>query len=271
MKKTFYLCVGAQKSGTTWLSKYLAQYSNFNFGKIKEYHIWDGIYLEECQEYKVKLTKDLIKFKSIIPLPSPVSLLRYYLQNFHGAYENYFSSLIKNDINATGDFTPSYSGLSEIHFREIKTKLESVGFEVKVIFLMRDPYERCWSAVRMNKRNDKTQADDSSLLQLKYQQPHCIIRTNYKHTILELEKVFDTSNIYYGIYEEMFSPKCIEQISAFCKVAPNFSFTGEKFNISPKSEEIPIQLKSEIIDFYKDVYDFCEIRFPQVSTLWKKN
>lgn len=74
MKKTFLLGVGAQKSGTTWLYKYLSDNSNVSFGPLKEYHIWDGIYIKECANF---LAKKEDKF-------------RYALQNMGGAYEHFF-------------------------------------------------------------------------------------------------------------------------------------------------------------------------------------
>lgn len=199
MKKCFVLGVGAQKCGTSWLHGYLSNNINANFGALKEYHIWDALYVQECHNFVAH--KD--------------DGLRFRLQNEKGAYEKYFSSLICNGINLTGDITPSYSGLSADCFSLIRDKIESSGFDLKVVFLMRDPFERCWSAVRMDRLNTKKILDMSELDQLEaaYKTKNFIIRTAYNLTIEALEAAFSLDQIYYGIYEELFNDQKIEELS----------------------------------------------------------
>lgn len=45
------------------------------------------------------------------------------------------------------DITPSYSMLSAGDFAIVRDGLEAKGFDVKVVFLMRDPLERLWSSI----------------------------------------------------------------------------------------------------------------------------
>ncbi len=253
MKKCFVLGVGAQKSGTTWLYKYLSNDVSVNFGPHKEYHIWDALYIKEC--YGFIAQKD--------------DRLRYHLQNDHGAYEEYFSSLICDGINLTGDITPSYSGLPADCFRLIRRRIESSGFDLKVIFLMRDPFERCWSAVRHSRRDRKGSVQSAEIdeLRLAYANVHFILRTNYKHTIEALESAFNRKQIYYGIYEELFALQKIEEISEFIGVHCNPDFGREQLNVAPKLNDEALSLKSEIRKFYSDVYNFCFERFPQTKSL----
>ncbi len=267
MQKTFVLGVGAQKSGTTWLYSYLKQYEHFNLGFDKEYHIWDAIYLEECKKFLIP--------KKILSTPKDKIAKQYrkfynkaLLQNHPDLYQHYFLSLLSDKCNCTADITPSYSGLPQEALIRIKQALESVGFTVKVIFLMRDPFERCWSAVRMQKRNGDIQGSDESMLANLYQTNNYIFRTSYQHTIARLENVFSPENIYYGIYEEMFSKEKIQQISEFLQLQPIYSHTEFKFNTTEKTEAISKQLKQQIIAYYADVYQYCNRRFPQTKTLW---
>lgn len=254
MKKCFVLGVGAQKSGTTWLHRYLADNVNVNFGVHKEYHIWDALYIKECHSF----------------VASKEMSFAYRLQNDHGAYEEYFSSLIYDDINITGDITPSYSGLPVDCFRMIRRKIESSGFNLKVVFLMRDPFQRCWSAVRMARRDKKEKIDLAEIDELRaaYGSADFIFRTTYNRTIEAIESSFDRDQIYYGLYEELFDVKRIEEISKFIGVPCKPNFSGEKFNVSPKLSDESLFLKSEIKEFYSDVYEFCFERFPQTKSLW---
>ena len=255
MKKIFVLGVGAQKSGTTWLYKYLSSNVNVNFGAHKEYNIFDYLYIKNCKGF----------------VASKDDKLRHRLQNEKGAYEEYFSSLICNKINITGDITPSYAGLPADCLRLIRGKLESSGFDLKVIFLMRDPFERCWSAIRMqrllNKEKNK-ELTDVEELRTKYSSEHFALRTKYNYTIEALESAFSRDQIYYGIYEELFNVQKIKEISKFVGVTCKPKFSQQKFNSSLKLSDEAIVLKSEIKQFYSDVYDFCFKRFPQTKSLW---
>ena len=51
-------------------------------------------------------------------------------------------------ISMTGDISPGYSILKAVHLGNIRKFLENAGFAVKVIFIMRDPIERNWSAYK---------------------------------------------------------------------------------------------------------------------------
>jgi hypothetical protein len=252
MKKYFVLGVGAQKSGTTWLYRYLSNNENVNFGALKEYHIWDALHIKEC--------KNFVAYKE--------DKLRYYLQNNNGAYEEYFASLICNGINVTGDITPSYSGLSVDCFRLIKRKVESIGFDLRVVFLMRDPFERCWSAVRMDRLKKNVDITEIHQLRAAYRSADFFFRTAYNLTIEALESAFSKEQLYFGIYEELFEVQKIEEISNFIGVPFKPEFARKKFNVSSKMNDDAVILKSEIRDFYSEVYDFCFERFPQTKLLW---
>jgi hypothetical protein len=252
MKKVFILGVGAQKSGTTWLHDYLSACPHVNLGAMKEYHIWDALHNENCKYF-------------IADKREP---LRHDLQRIEGAYERYFDSLINSKITHTGDITPSYSGLNEYSFRLIRAKLERLGFKVKVVFIMRDPFERCWSAVRMKRRfisNPISELDD---LSKSYKTLDFILRTDYKKTVQSLNFAFDHIDIYYGIYEVMFTPRNIKNLSDFCGVSYLPDFSNMKIHVSPKFDIEPLKIRSEIMSYYRHVYEFCWDKFPDTKNLW---
>jgi len=268
MTKNFILGVGAQKAGTTWLHAYLARQSSFNMGCMKEYHIWDALTFEEGRNFLPSNYREIYKKTKLIPYTSYKSYIRYKMKSAPGFYGQYFSGLIKGKIISTGDITPAYSVLSSDIFTVIKKELESVGFLVKVIFLLRDPFERCWSAVRMKIKKSKYSVDVSEALKDLFSSRDYLFRTDYKRTIEALESVFDSENIYYGIYEEMFLKDRIEQISSFCKIKPDFEFVSKKINVSEKLVDVDKNLKKDILSYYSNIYKFCYDRFPQTRLLW---
>jgi hypothetical protein len=272
MRNTFILGVGAQKSGTTWIDAYLRASGRADFGILKEYHIWDARYVNLCQQFVI--TEKSLSAHKLKPNLEKMQL-RYAMQNVDGLYEAYFNSLCVNGIAITGDITPTYAFLSVSNLKEIKQKLELVGFNVKALFLMRDPVERCWSAIRMGRKHRLAKGDriDSRIsehehLKMAFRTPQFWGRTDYPTVVENLKTVFNEENIYFGIYEDMFEKKNVSKISSFLDIPPNYEFAQERTNVSPKVESLDPTLRQEIRKFYDHVYEYCGEHFPQTRHLW---
>ncbi len=104
-----FLGIGAQKAGTSWLCHWLARHPQIRFPEGKEVHFWDRDHLDELQWYRSKVD------------PPTAPGIR------------------------TGEITPAYAILSAERIREIH------GFypELRLIYLVRNPIERAWSAALM--------------------------------------------------------------------------------------------------------------------------
>ena len=149
MEKTFLLGVGCQKGGTSWLHNYLSKHPNTNMGFAKEYHIFDALTIPACERHRDEKSRYSFVFKDMKYKLWPRRLLGVKLRReFYsdtGKYFDYFDRIAEpsDGVTLTGDITPSYAGLSPEVYKEIKDGAEARGFRVKVIFLMRDPVERC--------------------------------------------------------------------------------------------------------------------------------
>ena len=242
---------------------------------MKEYHIWDALFIESCKKYLVKnIEEQTLKGVKLTPeefeRKKDLIALRFLVQSDSLPYEQYFAELISGKFNLTGDVTPAYAGLKAETFALIRKRLESVGFKVKVVFLMRDPVERCLSAARMNSRKRQSESV-SERLKATYSSERMGIRTNYHRTIHELDKVFDSQDVYCGIFEEMFTASSIEKLSNFCGVPTNYAFGLEIVNSGNGSSSIDLALRKEVSNYYSDAYKFCNERFPQTELLWKSH
>ena len=265
-EKTFILCVGAQKAGTTWLYNYLKEALNVDTGFSKEYHIWDAINVKECENFRV----------SLIKVRSRGSLLRWAMQTFPYFYFDYLEKILRSDgINITADITPSYSSLSSDVFKKINEEFKRRGIDVKVVFLMRDPVERCWSAVRMNRRHGWANggvrldvSEEEALIQY-FDTRHARIRGSYDKTIIELEQVFDESQVYFGFYETLIESEEIASISSFLGVESRPHWAKKIFIVNEKNVELSESILGTVAKGYEDVYEFCRKRFPVTSTIWQ--
>ena len=114
--------------------------------------------------------------------------------------------------------------------RYIKKGLEDKQFEIKVVFLMRDPVERAWSHPRMINRikNERGKASkvssEDEFKQLKnfYKPLLCVSRTQHERTYSRIESIFPKKNIFYGFYETLFNQVEINRLTDFLE-APQLS------------------------------------------------
>ncbi len=279
-EKNFILGVGGQKCGTTWLYRQLNKSKNVNMGFDKEYHVFDALYLKECRVFLnnklKKLKKSVMDFDETDKNVSHLLMhINFYLDTDN--YYDYFDCLWRReveDVTSVGDFTPSYASLPIVALKEIKYGLESRGFNVKVIFLMRDPIERCWSMLRMHRRQwlkknkPLTISDEQSDLAGFYKSKPCEIRTRYELTINNLESVFCPENIFYAFYETLFDDCVLNGIKSFLNLSDFAPDIKKKYNITKKTEQqLRDELGRDIFSFYKETYEFCDNKFG-VRELW---
>jgi len=183
--------------------------------------------------------------------------------NEEGFYEKFFKSLITENVHITGDFTPSYALLKKDHFKRIKLKLESKGFKVKVIFLMRDPIDRSISGYNKNiSFNEDFKTFFNSFANK---------RSYYYETILNLEKVFNKEDIFYYFFEKIF----IHKNDIFEKELGNFiNEKLKKFNYNKENTYFLKNIKNTEINFelnneYFKTLNFCNNKFPDLKLIWK--
>jgi hypothetical protein len=234
-------------------------------GLMKEYHVWDANFIEGFEGRQ----------RSALGLKRPREKLRFKLQSEEGAYEEYFRSLVSDKKPITGDITPSYSGLTSEQLSVIKSRLEQKGFKVKVVFLMRDPVQRCWSATQMllNRNIVKTgnipsQSAANACFKSHFKTQFSIYRTAYDKTVESVGAAFDSDDIYYGIFEEMFHDGSIKAISSFLGLKENIAFREERVNANNAKLTLDEASAQACRRFYDYVYAFCYDRFPQTRDLW---
>src|SRR5277367_6357383 len=251
--KIFLLCLGAQKCGTSWLHEYLNDHPCADMGFAKEYHVFDALYVDECRRFLTDKINEGIELLQMGSFPSNEKTGVFKTLDFFQDTDNYFAyfwSLVNNrkEIRLTGDITPSYSALPNSALQLMKDKLSDRGFRVKAVFLMRDPVERCISAMRMNLRNSNTPVTErveEEKLRTDYRSPQFELRARYDLTIANIESVFAAGDIHYQFYETLFTLPAIESLCDFLTipaVAPNFD---RRTNVSRTGNSIDMELRRE--------------------------
>lgn len=281
--KTFLLGVGAQKAGTTWLHSQLCKNDFFDPGFTKEYHTFDSIYVPEYVNLTASWIKKLnaLKNKSGPKINAKkMSLLKRLMFVYEPqSYFDYFDKLASSSpkIKLVGDITPSYSMLDQNALAQIKHGLEEKGFNVKVIFLMRDPVERVWSAKRMQRRHAistnkaiKSTIETSLIKAINNQGSY--LKTDYRRIIEAVKNSFDARQIFFGFFEELFTEHSYERLCKFLEldlVNPDFD---KSVNVSPKDCELSGELLFTMAQKYKSTYSYINQYFDGASErLWGKH
>lgn len=204
-----FLCIGAQKAGTTWLYDQLRQLDLFALTPIKELHYFDRdpayispntVSITKFQNrlidprWCVRVAKD---FRRIVRDKGSFEDFRF-LWHWHSmnysdkSYKRLFDKWEKNKIK--GEITPSYSFL----LRKDIERIYQINPEIKIVFLLRDPIDRSWSHCRFYKP-DITYSI-RSLIEFIDGDLHTI-RGDYLSTIESYKSVFPKNQILLAYFD----------------------------------------------------------------------
>lgn len=172
VKQTF-ICIGAQKAGTTTLADILAQHSQ--------------IYIPEVKETKFFLfDEDYAKG------------IEYYNSTFYSTY---------NGQAASGEFDPDY-----LLFPQTAQRIaDTLGKNIKIIVILRNPADRAYSHFLMTKKKGLEDHDFSTALQqeekrkqnIKQQKIFAYLERGYYGKQLEVfMQVFPKENFLILLFEE---------------------------------------------------------------------
>ncbi|MEA5423860.1 hypothetical protein [Synechococcus sp. CCY9202] len=150
-KPVFLLGFGAMKAGTTWLYRYLRDNELVSFGPSKEMHAWTMYFDPSRSRISLRLGNALKGYVCADARRAGVAraeLLREVKLTSFGldpsSYLRLFQQLAASHSRPVADITPDYSRLHPQQVSSIRDFLEP-HFELRPLFLMRDPVDRLFS------------------------------------------------------------------------------------------------------------------------------
>jgi sulfotransferase family protein len=144
-----FLCVGAQKAGTSWLYQQLEAHSDFWMPPFKELHYLDQ--LNRMKRFHAPRCRDQCDTSFLENMKALSE--RSYLD-----LDSYGKLFQHKGTRVSGDISPAYSTLND----EIIEQVANHFPDLKVIFLARDPVERAWSQLSMGVRLGMIERFDAS-------------------------------------------------------------------------------------------------------------
>ena len=154
MINNLLLGVGAMKSATTWVFRILSENPDIYFSPEKEIHYF--AHINRVQD-PLNLTQRYLRFKNAIQRTNPQKVDGLELRSKILWYANYLSDPI-DDIwylnlfphrgvqKYCADFSNLYCHLDDEGWQNVRR----IAHNLKVIYIMRDPWRRLWSHIRFH-------------------------------------------------------------------------------------------------------------------------
>ena len=200
-----FLCIGAHKSGTTWLYENLKRHPAVWLPPIKELHYFDGMPgLPKVAQRLNEAIKEVVETGRIAD-PAKLDLMRKYALDQSKDFAWYRSLFEPAGERLTGDMTPAYSTLPP----PVVGKIRELLPDCRVVFIMRNPIERAWSHFRSNAETAKldTAAVGLDVIRRQVDSPSSQVRTAYTRTIETWEQFFPRDRILYLFYDDLLADR----------------------------------------------------------------
>ncbi|MEM9537144.1 MAG: sulfotransferase [Cyanobacteria bacterium P01_A01_bin.3] len=272
-----FLGIGAHKAGTSWLHSQLDKHHQIWMPPLKkELHFFD-----RSTQYPSPNDLATLSFKNrllgsqpwerarIIDCMATIArqMLKLKFENAawwakwtFGYYdEDWYRSLFSHARadQLCGEVTPAYSMLT----REDIARIAALNPDMKLIFMMRNPIERAWSAVRFDIDRQHTNVDINSsdaIIDL-LRQPGMALRGDYERTIALYSEFFDPSQILVGFYDAVSQNPLglFSGITDFLGIEPFDSAAIDnqtRVNTSPP-RPIPADVKHYLLETYSPAID----------------
>ncbi len=269
MKKPHFLCIGAQKAGTSWLWVTLKQHPEIWMPPFKELHFFDHLYVEENRNWTHhhlnKGIQDSLKWhvnKGMIDLPYFKYLIDIALVNPF-TEDWYLSCFDRKNANGKvlGDVTPEYS---TIPVKGIEYVKQLLGKDLKIIYMIREPMDRAISQVKMNITRKGNEDKGLDFWMEEAKRPEIKQRGDYKSYIENWESVFGNENILYVPFRmiQTEASDVVQSIEDFLGVSHFNDYTTLNTKIhETKKVEIPKKTKTYLKRTTKSQRDYLSKKF----------
>ena len=254
-----FICVGAQKSATTWLSASLDQHPDVWTPFIKEVHYFDVIHLDfSARNRYLSLQQKISRVRSKNDCKRMDTYFDRILDSdfcFTDEWYQHIFSVAPSD-SVKGECTPYYCALPLDGVTHIKRLLP----DVKIIYLVRDPVDRAISSLRM------ALAQNPDIDQMKHCSKKAFHRRgDYRNNIPRWDSVFDADALMYLPFGRVkTNPQgVLREAEAFLGLAQYDAYTSLSKKVSASRDHATVS--KEAVEFLSESgyeqYQFLNKRF----------
>jgi hypothetical protein len=277
----FFVCIGAQKSGTTWLARMLADHPDLFLTPVKEIHYFDDT---------ADITEHLSSKKRR-------SRYRKYHQRLWTQwhrfgehrrqwawYRDYMASPTDDAWYArlfthrgakpfAGEVTPEYAILGRDGMEHIKR----LAPDARVLFIMRNPIARAWSQVLHQCRARQLDANRQSTEAIvnMLAEPHFARFCDYTATLDDMAAVFRSEQTLTMFYEDMHADRleALRHVCQFIGIRFDpawFGELGRRFNTSQEAA-LPDAVRDHMRELYRSQVEGVRKRLGRIPNAWERD
>ena len=294
MKKQLptFLGIGAHKAGSTWLFSQLRSHPEIWLPVVKELHFFDRAsrYPSPDNLATSSPARRLVKpnaayrrefAKSLATMVSQIREGQYQASMWHfrwlfGYYdEDWYTALFRPglDYPACGEITPAYSILDTDDVERIKT----VNPGMKFIFMVRNPIERAWSAMRFNTDRGIFEfgLDDEDKIIGAMKGQGFVLRGDYERTIANFLTHFDSSQVLV-CYFDAIKQDTIGLMAAITDFLGVSRFDNDTINnqliVNPStSRQMPPSVRDYLVSVYEPMIHRFARKYGSYAVDWEKS
>jgi hypothetical protein len=271
-----FLCIGAQKAGTTWVDRNLRHHPRLWLPPMKELQYFSELYVPKAHVWTSRQRRER----------GTQLLARYVKQNRKvrewdfplvarladlaagkigdGWYGRIFTLAPPGAI--CGEVTPDYSTLSDEGIAHVLRL--SPG--VRIMFSMRDPIARSWSHIRMNAH--ARGIEDDAELEVFAAHADQVKRANYPAIIANWLRFIPRDRLLTMFLDEIESApdSVLERICAFLNVeydAEYFPKADTQFHVG-EERDMPPGVERILKRSLRPVYESIAELYPEIGRAW---
>ncbi|MGI1661166.1 sulfotransferase [Palleronia sp. KMU-117] len=233
---TVVLGVGATKSGTSWLYRYLADHPGCHLRTIKELHYFDGVEKGNLSDQAADRRREVAAIQARIDAGRAGAGAQARLRDRadwarvldsgredEAAYLGYLDDG-RGTRSVVGEVTPAYALLPE---ERLRAMAGLGGRDVRFVYLMRDPVARLWSHVRMiagrrapDGAVSRRRCDRILARTLAGEETQIEARGDYRAALEKLARAIDPSRLLVLVFEDLVGGDATARLCAFLGLAP---------------------------------------------------
>jgi Sulfotransferase family len=280
--RDFFVCIGAQKSGTTWLARVLSSHPDLFMSPVKELHYFDHVagLTQHLSERKLRsrnrkfLQRLLTQWHRFRELKAQRSWYKTYL---NGPIDDaWYVSLFREREGKpfAGEATPEYAIIGEEGFRH----LARVAPEARLLFIMRNPVTRAWSQALHHCRTthrDAMRLSTAELIRIMEDAPNFEPLCDYAATLATVGRVFPTDQIMTMFYEDMHQDRegSLRKVCSFIGIgfdAKALPELGKRFN---RSQDVPMpdEMRAHLRERLRDQASRVKAITGRIPPAWERD
>ncbi len=276
----YFVGIGAQKSGTTWLARMLADHPDVFVTPVKEIHYFDHIRglteqlspRKRRSRYRKYHQRMWTQLHRLGHYRSQWAWWRDYMRK--GIDDAWYCRLFEHrgGRRVAGEITPEYAIIGQDGLRHIR----ALAPTARVVFIMRNPVDRLWSQVLHQCRSRQLDAASQSTDQIiaMLAEPRFSELADYAQTLDDMTAVFGREQCLALFYEDMHKDRlaALEEVCRFLGVrfeAGYFPQLGKRFNRSQQAQ-LPPAIRTHLREACRTQAEAVRQRIGRLPEAWAR-